>query len=81
MASADATSGTQSAGEGGAAADAASAAEVIVGEIPLADDPTSLVWTVRCSDPGHDLLGQFETHDAAQQMRLDHLKSAHARTP
>jgi hypothetical protein len=83
MGFADAASGpgTRPAGEEGAAAAApTTAVEVIVGEIPLPDDPTSLVWTARCSDPGHDLLGHFETRHEAERMRSDHLKSAHGRT-
>jgi hypothetical protein len=75
---------TLSAGEEGAATDAPSASgrvEVIVGEIPVADDPTRLRWTVRCSDSDHDLLGDFETRQEAERARDDHLQSAHAATP
>jgi hypothetical protein len=32
-------------------------AEVIIGEIPDAEDSTKLLWTARCDDADHDLLG------------------------
>ena len=74
----DAGEGLLSAGEEGEAIDAApTAIDVIVGEIPAAEDPTSLWWTARCTDPHHDLLGSFQTRGEAEQMRADHLRSAH----
>lgn len=48
--------------------------EVIVGEIPVADDPTTMVWTVRCSVRAHDLLGHFDTRGDAEQVRTDHVR-------
>jgi hypothetical protein len=72
-----------SAGETGAATDAASssgAIDVIIGEIPAADDPTVLLWTARCSEPDHDLLGTFETRAEAERAGDDHLRVAHAAT-
>ena len=68
---------------GGAATDAASssrAIDVIIGEVPAADDPTVLLWTARCSDLDHDLLGKFETRADAEQARDDHLRVAHPAT-
>lgn len=75
---------TFSAGEVGAAdtaAGGASEAEVVVGEIPAAEDPTTMLWTARCSEPAHDLLGHFDTREAAETARREHLKSAHGGDP
>ena len=61
-----------SAGELGKAADAnspatdAGQAEVVIGEIPDAHDPTQLVWTARCTFPPHGQLGSFDTHELAR---------------
>jgi hypothetical protein len=80
----DAGTETLSAGEEGAATDAPSTSarvEVIIGEIPVADEPTRLRWTARCSDSDHDLLGDFETRQEAEQAGDQHVQSAHATTP
>jgi hypothetical protein len=72
---------TISAGETGEAADGFSAGgEIIIGEIPAAEDPTTLRWTARCTDPTHDLLGHFDTRSQAEGAGERHLKSQH-RTP
>ena len=71
---------TFSAGEAGsadAAPDRSARSEVVVGEIPAAEDPTTMLWTARCSDPEHDLLGHFGSEGEAQKARVDHLESAH----
>jgi hypothetical protein len=71
------------AGEEGATTDAASstrAIDVIIGEVPAADNPTVLLWTARCGDPDHDLLGKFETRADAEEARDDHLRVAHPAT-
>jgi hypothetical protein len=52
-------------------------ATVVVGEIPAADDPTNMLWTARCSEQSHDLLGHFETREEAEQARSAHLQQAH----
>ncbi len=81
---ADTGAQTVSAGEEGAAADSPITTievEVIVGEIPVADDPSRLRWTARCGDPDHDLLGDFETRQEAEQTKADHLQSAHGGAP
>jgi hypothetical protein len=70
--------GTVSAGEVGAAEGGAKARrEVVIGEIPAADEPTTMLWTARCSEPTHDLLGHFETRDDAEKARAEHLKALH----
>jgi hypothetical protein len=72
---------TLSAGETGEAADASGGgAEIIIGEIPAADDPTTLLWTARCNDADHDLLGHFDTRPEAEAAGTRHLESQH-RTP
>ena len=69
---------TLSAGEEGAAADHTGGGnEVVIGEIPAADEPTTMVWTARCSDATHDLLGHFSTREDAERARQEHLESAH----
>lgn len=71
---------TLSAGEFGAADSVAgglTGVEVFVGEIPAEDETTKMLWTARCSDPSHDLLGHFRTRDDAEAARAEHLKSAH----
>jgi hypothetical protein len=72
---------TFSAGETGAADSGSpcfSGAEVVIGEIPAADEPTTMLWTARCSEPAHDLLGHFGTRDEAESARTEHLRTAHA---
>jgi hypothetical protein len=72
---------TRSAGEAGEAGEAADAcaigAEVIIGEIPAADDPTTLLWTARCTEPDHDLLGHFDTRPEAEGAVARHRESHH----
>lgn len=71
---------TLSAGEAGEAVDASSAdhdAEVIIGEIPDAEDHLRLLWTARCSSSAHDLLGQFDTREEAEQAAAKHVQDAH----
>jgi hypothetical protein len=71
-------SDTSSAGESGkAGGGGVDEAEVIVGEIPMEDDPSTLQWTARCSDPSHDLLGHFESRDEAEGCGNQHLKDEH----
>ena len=68
------------AGEKGTADDSAFDAglgEVIVGEIPDADDLTRMLWTARCTVPTHGLLGTFPTHEAAETAKQRHLLMAH----
>jgi hypothetical protein len=75
--------GTLSAGEAGAADGGArtqSGSEVVIGEIPAADDPTTMLWTARCSEPSHDLLGHFDTQEDAEKARAEHLEAEHGAT-
>jgi hypothetical protein len=66
------------AGETGDATEASSKnAEIIIGEIPAAEDPTTLLWTARCTDPTHDLLGHFATRSEAEDAGDRHLESQH----
>lgn len=51
--------------------------EVIIGEIPDARDSTKMLWTARCQDADHDLLGTFDTRDQAEAAGTKHLQSAH----
>jgi hypothetical protein len=74
--------GSISAGEGGGAAVVGSAdpgpnAEVVIGKIPDPDDLTVLLWTARCSDPQHDLLGHFDSEQAACEAKQSHIASQH----
>ena len=75
--------GSISAGEGGRAADASASStsqsdvEVIIGEIPDADDISVMRWTARCSDPEHDLLGHFDSEQEARHAKEEHLASQH----
>ncbi len=72
---------TLSAGETGEATGAsAPRAEIIIGEIPAADDPTTMLWTARCTEEDHDLLGHFDTRPEAEDAGARHLESHH-RTP
>ncbi len=69
---------TLSAGETGKATEASAAgAEIIIGEIPAAEDPTTLFWTARCTEATHDLLGHFETRSDAEAAGARHLESHH----
>ena len=69
---------TFSAGETGEAAEsAATGAEIIIGEIPAADDPTTMLWTARCTEATHDLLGRFDTRSEAEDAGARHLESRH----
>ena len=74
--------GSLSAGEGGDAADGHEAgtrdADVIIGEIPDARDTTILRWTARCTDPDHDLLGSFDSEEAAREAKAAHLSASHS---
>ena len=69
---------TVSAGETGDAKEASSTgAEIIIGEIPAEDDPTTLLWSARCTDAAHDLLGHFDTRSEAEDAGARHLESHH----
>jgi hypothetical protein len=74
----DPDSDTASAGETGQAeGDTGHRTEVIVGEVPAADDPSIMLWTARCTDPSHDLLGRFATRDEAEDVKTQHLDAEH----
>jgi hypothetical protein len=45
--------------------------DVIVGEIPDAEDLSHLLWTTRCDE--HGLLGTFEDRDSARDLQRQHL--------
>ena len=68
---------TLSAGETGDAADSAPEAEIIIGEIPAEDYPTTMLWTARCTNPAHDLLGHFDTRSEAEAAGVRHGESLH----
>ena len=69
---------TFSAGETGEAIEVSSAeAEIVIGEIPAADDPTTMLWTARCTEATHDLLGRFDTRSEAEDAGASHLESHH----
>ena len=69
---------TFSAGEAGEAIEVSSAeAEIVIGEIPAADDPTTMLWTARCTEATHDLLGHFDTRSEAEDAGARHLESSH----
>jgi hypothetical protein len=71
---------TFSAGETGEATEVSSArGEVIIGEIPAAEDPTTLLWTARCTDASHGLLGHFGARSEAEDAGAHHLESHHSR--
>jgi hypothetical protein len=73
---------TLSAGETGEATEvAAGGAEIIIGEIPAAEDPTTMLWTARCTETTHDLLGHFDTRSEAEDAGSHHLESQHQQTP
>ncbi len=63
--------------DGQSAADPQSPVEVVVGEIPNEHDTTSMLWTARCRDPQHDLLGRFPTREEAERARTLHLEDEH----
>ena len=77
---------TRSAGEMGTAvnteksAGAGSRVEVVVGEIPDAEDLTRMLWTARCTDAGHGLLGTFAQQTEAEECRKQHLVGDHGQT-
>ncbi len=69
---------TLSASETGEATEASAAGvEIIIGEIPAADDPTTMLWTARCTEATHDLLGHFDTRSEAEDAGARHLESHH----
>jgi hypothetical protein len=55
----------------------AQAAEVFVGEIPAEEDPTNMLWTARCSDKAHGLLGHFTDKEEAERAKVEHLRHEH----
>jgi hypothetical protein len=75
--------GSISAGESGRAVDASDAGpgrsevEVIIGEIPDAHDISVMRWTARCTNGDHDLLGYFDSEQAARNAKEEHLASQH----
>jgi hypothetical protein len=78
----DPTSSTSSAGESGAAASAPEPAagpeeaDVVIGEIPDAEDLSRMLWTARCTI--HDLLGTYPTRETAEEAGARHLSDEHA---
>jgi len=52
-------------------------AEVFIGEIPAPEDSTTMLWTARCSDAGHDLLGHFSAREEAESAKQEHLETEH----
>jgi hypothetical protein len=50
---------------------------VFIGEIPAPEDSTTMLWTARCNDPGHDLLGHFSTREDAESAKQEHLETDH----
>ncbi len=51
--------------------------DVVVGEIPDAEDLSHMLWTTRCDQ--HGLLGTFEDRDSAEEVQEQHLVE-HGRT-
>jgi hypothetical protein len=51
--------------------------DVIVGELPAAEDPSVMVWTARCTDDDHGLLGHFQTREEAEDAKAHHLHADH----
>jgi hypothetical protein len=45
--------------------------DVIVGEIPDAEDLSHMLWTTRCDE--HGLLGTFEDRDSARDLQQQHV--------
>lgn len=68
---------TFSAGQTGGATEASAGVEIVIGEIPASEDPTTLIWTARCTDLTHDLLGHFNTRSEAEDAGARHLESHH----
>lgn len=58
--------------------EAQAGADVIIGEVPDPEHPTVMLWTARCSDQDHDLLGTFGSRDEAEAAKRDHLRSEHS---
>ncbi len=71
------TEPVRSSGESRVEADTETEAEVVVGEVPSSHDFAHMLWTARCSERDHDLLGHFETREEAEQMRTQHLEAQH----
>jgi hypothetical protein len=72
---------TLSAGETGEAKEVRSdGAEIVIGEIPAAKDPTTMLWTARCTQTTHDLLGHFDSRSEAEDAGSRHLESQHQQT-
>jgi hypothetical protein len=47
--------------------------EVIIGEIPDTSDLAHMLWTARCTNPAHGLLGTYESRELAEQAKERHL--------
>jgi hypothetical protein len=78
------TDQTFSAGEAGSAVDEAGRTtdgrrliDVVVGEIPDPERLAHMLWTARCEDAAHDLLGTFDHRAEAEECRQQHLLHAH----
>ena len=74
--------GTLSAAEGavpvpGAGVQLPGRVEVFIGEIPAPEDSTTMLWTARCNDASHGLLGHFATRDEAESAKEEHLRTQH----
>jgi hypothetical protein len=74
------TEAPASAGESGEATEdtKSSAGEIIIGEIPDADDLSVMRWTARCTLDEHDLLGYFDSRSEAEAAGAEHVASAHS---
>jgi len=51
--------------------------EVFIEEIPDEHDISVMRWAARCSNPEHDLLGHFDSEQAARDAKDAHLASQH----
>ena len=51
--------------------------EVFIGEIPAPEDSTTMLWTARCDDAAHGLLGHFTTREEAERAKQEHLQAYH----
>jgi hypothetical protein len=51
--------------------------EVFIGEIPAPEDSTTILWTARCNDASHGLLGHFATREEAETAKEEHLRAQH----
>jgi hypothetical protein len=77
---------TFSPGETGEAVEAdeaecvAGTADVIVGEIPDADELTRMLWTARCTFPAHGRLGTFDVREQAEEAKRRHLLDRHGQS-